>query len=94
MKRVKNLLNGMVHYVGNSFSFNSWDQLVWILGLIASLIVFITSEANILLTIATPFVGLLILQIIKLLIYVVKFFYKVLEDIANDEISFLYFYKD
>lgn len=98
MKKVKNFLNGMMDYVGNSYLdsliFNNWDQLVLSFGLLAALIVFFKSEANVLLTIATPIVGLLVFQVIKLLIYVVKFFYNVLEDLMNEEITFLYFYKD
>lgn len=98
MKKVKNFLNGMMDYVGNSYLdsliFNNWDQLVLSFGLLAALIVFFKSEANVLLTIATPIVGLLVFQVIKLLIYVVKFFYNVLEDLRHEEITFLYFYKD
>ena len=98
MKKGMDFLSGMKDYVMNSYwdswFVNNWDQLVWTLGLFAALMVFIKSDANIILTIATPFVGLLILQVIKLPIYVVKFFYNVLRDLMHEEVSFLYFYKN
>ena len=90
-------LSGMKDYVMNSYwdswFVNNWDQLVLTLGLFAALLVFLKSDANMLLTVLTPFIGLLVFQVIKLPIYVVKFFYNVLKDLMNEEVSFLYFYK-
>ena len=97
MKKGMDFLSGMKDYVMNSYwdswFVNNWDQLVLTLGLFAALLVFLKSDANMLLTVLTPFIGLLVFQVIKLPIYVVKFFYNVLKDLMNEEVSFLYFYK-
>lgn len=97
MKKGMDFLSGMKDYVMNSYwdswFVNNWDQLVLTLGLFAALLVFLKSDANMLLTVLTPFIGLLVFQVIKLPIYVVKFVYNVLKDLMNEEVSFLYFYK-